>query len=143
LISAATLTFLTLFVVAMGAAAILDKLALGRLGANEVFVVRMGVNAAICLLLFLAGWLPAKAAVAQAGKVPVALITLSLVVTMGGVFCYIKALSGAEASKVIPLSSVYPLVTFLLALAFLGERFSLAKLAGTVLICAGVGLLAF
>ena len=141
--SAATLTFLSLFVVAMGGAAILDKLALGRLGANEVFVVRMGVNAAICLLLFLAGWLPAKAAVAQAGRVPVALITLSLVVTMGGVFCYIKALSGAEASKVIPLSSAYPLVAFLLALAFLGERFSWAKLAGTALICAGVGLLAF
>ena len=141
--SAATLTYLALFIAAMGGAAILDKMALGRLGANEVFVVRMGVNAVICMLLFLAGWLPARAAVTQAGKTPLALITLSLIVTMGGVFCYIKALSGAEASKVIPLSSAYPLVTFLLALAFLGERFSWAKLGGTVLICAGVSLLAF
>jgi transporter family protein len=141
--SAGTLAYLFLFVVAMGGAAVLDKLALGRLGANEVFVVRMGVNAVICLFLFLAGWLPTRAAVAQAGRTPAALITLSLLVTMGGVFCYIKALSGAEASKVIPLSSAYPLVTFLLALSFLGERFSWAKLAGTVLICSGVGLLAF
>ncbi|MFA6002828.1 MAG: EamA family transporter [Elusimicrobiota bacterium] len=140
--TASTAVFLALFVVCMGAAAILDKIALRYLGGNEVFVVRMGVNALLSLLLFVAGWLPARAAVAQSGKLPVLIITLSLIVTLSGVFCYIKALSGAEASKIIPLSSTYPLITFLLALIFLGEKFTWAKAAGTLLICAGVGLLA-
>ncbi|HAM36736.1 MAG TPA: hypothetical protein DEB40_00465 [Elusimicrobia bacterium] len=140
--SALTVTFLVLFVVCMGGAAVLDKLALRYMGGNEVFVVRMGINSLLSLLLFVAGWIPAKTAIAQSGRMPVALITLSLIVTLSGVFCYIKAMSGAEASKIIPLSSTYPLVTFLLALLFLGETFTWTKLAGTLLVCAGVGLLA-
>jgi len=139
--SAVTVAYLVGFIACMGAAPILDKLALKYLGANEVFVVRMGVNAALSLLLCLAGWPSAKAAVFQAGKLPAAVITASLIVTLSGVFFYIKAMSGAEASRIIPLSSTYPLVTALLAFLFLAERFSWVKLAGTLLICAGVGLL--
>ena len=139
---AATAIFVSLFVLCMGGAAILDKMALRGLGANEVFVARMGINALLSLLIFFVGWLPARAAIAQSGKLPIVYITSSLVVTLGGVFCYIKAMSAAEASTIIPLSSTYPLVTLALALLFLGERFTWAKLAGTLLICAGVGLLA-
>ena len=135
--------FIFLTVILWGVAGFLDKLTLRHLGPNETFVVRMGINAAICLALFFWGWLPARAAVAAAGKLPILLVTSSLVLTMAAVFCYIKALSSGDAMRIVPLSSTFPLITFLLALAFLGEAFSWAKLGGTLLICAGVGLLAF
>jgi transporter family protein len=125
-----------------GAAGLIDKITLRYLGPNETFVVRMGVNALLSLAVFFYGFWPARAAVAGAGKLPVLLITASLILTLTAVFCYIKALSGAEASRIVPLSSTFPLVTFLLAVIFLGEKFTTAKLAGTVLICLGVGLLA-
>jgi transporter family protein len=135
--------FIFLTVLLWGAAGLIDKLTLRYLGPHETFVVRMGLNAGLSLAVFFWSWLPARAAVAAAGKLPVLLITVSLVLTLTGVFCYIKALASGEALRIVPLSSTFPLVTFLLALAFLGERLSWAKLTGTVLICAGVGLLAF
>jgi transporter family protein len=135
--------FICLTVVLWGVAGFIDKLTLRYLGPNETFVARMGVNALLSLAVFFWGWLPARAAVAAAGKVPILLVTVSLVLTLTGVFCYIKALSSGEALRIVPLSSTFPMVTFLLALTFLGETFSWVKLAGTVLICAGVGLLAF
>ncbi len=139
----ATALFLGLFVLCLGGSAILDKMALRMLGANEVFVARMGINALLSLVIFTVGWLPAKAAIAQAGKWPLVYITSSLLVILGGVFCYIKAMSVGEASTILPLTSAYPLVTFALAMIFLGEKFTWVKLVGTLLICAGVGLLAF
>lgn len=135
------LFFISLTVLLWGAAGVIDKLTLRRLGPDATFVVRMGLNALLSLAVFLWGWLPAREAVVAAGKAPVLLITASLVVTLAGVFCYIKALAAGEAMRIAPLGSTFPLVTFLLALAFLGEPFSWPKLAGTVLICAGVGLL--
>ncbi|MDD5628492.1 MAG: EamA family transporter [Elusimicrobia bacterium] len=134
--------FIALTVVLWGAAGFIDKLTLRYLGPNETFVVRMGVNAAICLAIFFWGWPGVRPSATAGGKLPVLLIAASLVLTMAAVFCYIKALSSGEAMRIVPLSSTFPLVTFLLALAFLGETFSWVKLAGTVLICAGVGLLA-
>ncbi|MBI5241636.1 MAG: EamA family transporter [Elusimicrobia bacterium] len=135
--------FILLTVLLWGVAGFIDKLTLRYLGPNETFVVRMGVNAVICLALFFWGWPGVRASVSAASKLPVLLVSASLVLTMAAVFCYIKALSSGEAMRIVPLSSTFPLVTFLLALAFLGETFSLAKLAGTMLICAGVCLLAF
>jgi len=134
--------FISLTVLLWGAAGFIDKLTLRHLGPNETFVVRMGINALMSVAVFCWGWSPARAAVSAAGKLPLLLITVSLILTLTGVFCYIKALSSGEALRMVPLSSTFPLVTFLLALAFLGETFSWAKLTGTVLICAGVGLLA-
>ncbi|MDD5656060.1 MAG: EamA family transporter [Elusimicrobia bacterium] len=133
--------FVLLTVLLWGAAGLLDKLVLRWLGPNETFVVRMGVNALLSLAVFAWGVLPARAAVAQAGKLPVLVISASLTLTLAAVFCYIKALASAEASRVVPLTSAFPLVTVLLAVLFLGEALTPAKLLGTLLICAGVGLL--
>ncbi len=140
--SASTLVFLALAVFFWGASALFDKMALRSLGSQEVFVLRMGINALLSLLVFLGWWFPARAAILQSGKMPTISITISLTMTLAGVYFYIRALSGAEVSKVIPLTSSYPLVTFLLALAFMGEKFTWVKLAGTLLVCAGIGLLA-
>jgi transporter family protein len=53
---------------------------------------------------------------------------------------YFYALQAAPASRAVPIAASYPLVAALLGIAFLGESLTLSKLAGTVLIIAGVWL---
>ncbi len=57
---------------------------------------------------------------------------------MVGVFFYLKAMSGGEASKIVPLCSTYPFVTFILVCLFLGESFTVSKFIGTMLISGGI-----
>ncbi|MFH1782878.1 MAG: EamA family transporter [Candidatus Omnitrophota bacterium] len=59
---------------------------------------------------------------------------------VGQIFFY-NALKAGEASKVVPISGTYPLVSFLLGLIFLGETFTLSKGLGVVLVILGVFLL--
>jgi transporter family protein len=51
------------------------------------------------------------------------------------------ALTKGDASKVVPVSSAYPLVTLLGAALFLSERVTLIRGLGTGLVIAGVALL--
>lgn len=55
--------------------------------------------------------------------------------------CYVRALSDGEVSLVAPLASYNVLFLFILAVPFLGETFSLLKLAGIALIFAGTSFL--
>ncbi len=54
---------------------------------------------------------------------------------------YYKALEITPTSKVVPITSIYPLFTVLLSAIVLKEGVSLRVLLGTVLIIAGVALL--
>ena len=56
------------------------------------------------------------------------------------IFFY-RALKYGSASKVVPVGAIYPLIAFVLALLFLGEKFTLAKFIGVCLILVGVVLL--
>ena len=58
-----------------------------------------------------------------------------------GIFLYFNALSNSSASKIVPLTAVYPLFTCFYAYIFLKEDFSTEKIIGTVLIVAGVFIL--
>jgi uncharacterized membrane protein len=51
------------------------------------------------------------------------------------------ALGRGDASVVVPVSSIYPAVTVLLAALFLAEAITWTRVAGLVLVLAGVGLL--
>lgn len=57
-----------------------------------------------------------------------------------GMWTYFGALRMAPASKTVPIAASYPLVTALLGVLILGEQFTLARLAGTILIVAGIWL---
>lgn len=81
---------------------------------------------------------PTKQALFGSNKFGLLFVLGSEVVSMTGVFFFMKALSGGEATKIVPLSSTYPAVTFVLALAFLGENFTVSKFIGTTLISGGV-----
>ena len=47
-----------------------------------------------------------------------------------GMFTYFSLLKGGEASKIVPLTAAYPLVTALLSLVILGEKLSPLRLLG-------------
>jgi transporter family protein len=51
------------------------------------------------------------------------------------------ALTKGDASKVVPAGSAYPVVTVVGSALFLGEAITLLRVAGTVLVVAGVVLL--
>jgi len=59
---------------------------------------------------------------------------------VGQLFFY-KALKFGQASKVVPLAATYPLISFLLALIFLGEKITVAKILGVCCVILGVVLL--
>lgn len=59
-----------------------------------------------------------------------------------GTVLFIVALKYAKLAVMVPLTAVYPALTVLLALAFLGERLGPREVAGVVLAVASAALLA-
>ena len=58
-----------------------------------------------------------------------------------GIYIYFNALTGSSASKIVPLTAIYPLFTCFYGFLFLKEDFSMEKIIGTILIIAGVFVL--
>jgi transporter family protein len=59
-----------------------------------------------------------------------------------GTILFIIAIKYAKLSVLVPLSAVYPALTVLLALVFLGERLGPREIAGVVLAVTSAALLA-
>jgi transporter family protein len=133
---------LALAIICWGVSAVLDKFSVNYASPDNAFLARLAVCIVINVLLL--GWhaYSNRTASLNISRQALAYVSASMVITTLGVYFYIRALSGAEASKIIPLSSIYPLITVLCAVVFLGEKFSWVKLAGTVLIASGVWLVA-
>lgn len=64
-----------------------------------------------------------------------------LVAGLLGQFAFYSALKWGEASVVVPVAATYPLVALLVSVLFLGEAFTMQKLAGIALVVGGVVLL--
>ncbi len=58
-----------------------------------------------------------------------------------GQITFYHALKSGEASMVVPLAAIYPLFALFVSVLFLGEAFTWYKLAGILLIIAGITLL--
>ena len=54
---------------------------------------------------------------------------------------FYRALKLGEVSRVVPISAMYPLVAFLLAVVFLGEKLSATKFFGLCFVLLGISLL--
>lgn len=65
-------------------------------------------------------------------------ILLPAAMALGSLLLYFTALRGDWVSRVYPLTELGPVITFVLAVAFLGEPPSLTRLAGTGLIIVGI-----
>ena len=74
-------------------------------------------------------------------KTIVLLVGEGLLAGLIGHFFYFKALKLWEVSRATPIVASYPLIAFILAVLFLGEKLTLAKSAGAVLVVSGALLL--
>jgi len=133
-----TAVFLLLAILGWGAGAFFDKASLEHLDPSGAFYVRTLFTIVLFAPLLLWKYSQTKQALVGSDKLGPLYVLLSVVVTMAGVFFYLKALSGGAATRIVPLSSIYPVVTFVLAVLFLGESFTPAKFAGTILLSGGI-----
>lgn len=58
-----------------------------------------------------------------------------------GQVCFYRALRSGPVSQVVPIGASYPVLSFILGILFLGEAVTAARIAGIVLVVAGVYLL--
>ena len=130
--------FLLLAILGWGLGAFFDKVSLKHLDPSGAFYVRSLFMVFIFAPLVAWKYAPTRAALLDSDKLGPLFVLGSVIVSMGGVFFYLKALSGGAASKIVPLSSTYPFVTFALAMIFLGESFTMNKFIGTLLISGGI-----
>ncbi|HNW44459.1 MAG TPA: EamA family transporter [Elusimicrobiales bacterium] len=130
--------FLLLAILGWGAGAFFDKLSLKHLDPSGAFYVRTLFMVFIFAPLAAWKYAPTKQALLCSDRLGPLFVLASVIVSMGGVFFYLKALNAGAASKIVPLSSTYPFVTFALAVLFLGESVTLNKFAGTLLLSGGI-----
>lgn len=133
-----TVIFLLLAILGWGLGAFFDKACLKHMDPTGAFYVRTLFTILIFTPMLLWKYPQTKQALLGSDRLGPLLVLSSVIVSMGGVFFYLKALSGGEAMKIVPLSSTYPAVTFALALLFLGESFTVNKFIGTVLLSGGI-----
>lgn len=139
--SAAAIALSSLAALFWGAGALFDKLAVSNLSPTTAFFARFYLLFLVVFPFLVRGWPDHKAALLGSPRAVPLYLLASVVFYAAGMFVFYHALSKAEASKVVPFSSAYPLVTFLLALAFLSEPFTWPKLGGTALVVAGLAVL--
>ncbi len=133
-----TVTYLLIAIVSWGLGAIFDKLTLKYLEPVSAFYGRTFVMIIFFGVLLSTRFSKTLSDLKSAPKMAAVYLSLSVIVTMLGVFSYLKAMSFSEASKIVPLSSSYPLITFFIAVFFLGESFTLTKLLGTFFVITGI-----
>lgn len=66
---------------------------------------------------------------------------LAALASAGGSIAFISLLKGREVSSVIGYAGCYPLVTFLIAILFLGESFNVSRLIGICIVLFGISLM--
>jgi transporter family protein len=125
-------------VVAWGVWGVVVRAALDGLDWRLVATLTLG-GYALCLLLL---W-----AVARPPLPPLDAPRLAGALSLGvlsqvGFFAFYRALEVGEASVVVPLSSLYPLVTLALAMLLLRERLTRLQALGVAMAVAAVLLLA-
>ena len=133
-----TVIFLLLAILGWGMGAFFDKACLKHMDPSGAFYVRSLFMIVLFVPLVLWKYAQTKQALLGSDKLGPIFVISSVVVSMGGVFFYLKALDGGAATKIVPLSSTYPFVTFAMAVLFLGESITLNKMIGTLLLSGGI-----
>ena len=132
--------FLALIVAALwGLAPIFEKMSLQTMSPIFILSVRFFLVTALLVPFFISTnqvlMLPAL------NIKNMLLILIPGLLAVLGIFLYFNALSGSSASKIVPLTAIYPLFTCFYAYIFLKEDFTTEKIIGTILIVAGVFIL--
>ena len=126
-----------LAVLCFGIGALLDKFSVKNLPPTEAFLTRYYFLFAAMIPFLVLGWERNRSAMLEAPRWASFVLFGAVGITTLGMFLYYHALSQAEASRVVPFCSVYPLAAFFLAGCILGEPFTWLKLLGTLLVIGG------
>ena len=125
-----------------GCAPIFDKYAMQHLEPRIAIIVRNTIVFFATLPILVVSFNDIRLEASQ--------LTSKLVVVLGiagilggviGLLLYTKALKLMEASRVVPICSTYPLFAMIMAWIFLGEKLTLAKLGGTLMVILGIFLI--
>jgi len=133
------LTYLFLTTFFWGAAAIFDKLALGKTAPLVGMMIRQFILTGILLVVGIgSGRMSGMAGVDARSVIFFALS--GICGGIAGLWTYYHALRLGGASLVVPITATYPLVTVFLSWLILQEGLTLSRIMGTVLIVIGVWL---
>lgn len=124
-----------------GITPILEKLGLAKIEPLAGVIIRsFGVIAGM-LVLALFNTNLVRMALKADMKTIFLLVAGGIMASVIGQILFYTALKEGEASKLVPIAGMYPLVSFLLGLIFLGEAFTLSKGFGMAFVLLGVFLL--
>lgn len=123
-----------LVIVLWGIVGLFQKLATNRVGANSLMVwLSIGYVLLVPILLLHGGMSGLNWRTVVVG------VLAGLTNGLGAWYLFASLEAGAKASIAVPLTALNPLLTVILALAFLGERLTLIQWGGiTAAIIAGV-----
>jgi transporter family protein len=124
-----------------GAAPIFGKVGLVRPDPTVALALRSFVISFILLI-----WAALSGNLSQVGtlltsKSGAFIAAEGILASLMGHLAYYYALKYGEASRMVPITSSFPLFALFLAILFLGERLSWEKILGAVLIVAGIFLI--
>jgi transporter family protein len=131
--------FLSLTVIFWGAAAIFDKLALGKAMPLNGLMARQFILSGVLLLGALGSGRLTQLATLEGRSI----LLFALSGICGGLIAlwtYYHALRLGGASLVVPIAATYPLITAFLSWVVLGENLTLPRIIGTGFIVLGVWL---
>lgn len=133
---------LVLAVVLWGSAPVLEKLGFGHYGTDPFVALAIrSIAVMVGVVVITLGTGNAAAFRAIHPRVGAVFALSGLMAGLFGTWAYLGALKSGEASKIVPISASYPLVTALLSILLLKEDFTLSRLLGTVLVVAGIWFL--
>jgi transporter family protein len=79
-----------------------------------------------------------KTALKAEPRTIVLLVSGGFLASIVGQMFFYHALKTGEASRVVPIAGIYPLVSFLLGIIFFGEGITLTKVAGVTFVITGL-----
>lgn len=132
--------FIVLTVLFWGIAPIFDKIALEEASPLSGLIIR---STAVFLSLLIFGLFMRDTLLGSfklSSKALLLFVLSGLFAGLLGMLTYYSALKSLPSSIVVPLCSVYPLISALLGMLLLAEGFSWLRLLGVVLIILGVWL---
>ena len=122
-----------------GATPILEKIGLSKVDPITGVTIRsIAVTLALIIYVLLAG--KVKQILQADAKTVVIFSITGIMAGFLGMITYFVALKRGDTSQVVPIAAAYPLVAAILSVIILGENVTLLRLAGTVLIIAGIWL---
>ena len=134
------LTYALLAALLWGSAPVLEKLGLVKISPLAGLAIRT-ITITIILVVIALFTDMAKEIVRVDARSLFFLVVSGIIAGLLGMLAYFKALKCWEASRVVPIVGAYPLFAFLFALLCLGEKLTLQKALGVLLVVSGVFLL--